>query len=310
MCSGSGSSGIEAIQPTRPAEATHLVRCVVLAAAGLGLAMAASALPFVQSTVYAQAGREAADNQYTVGPLAGVLTASNSYDDSGSSPAYGEWQASGNSNAGTLMYGLEPAVGSVQADAQVEVKNFLAKASATGGATLRYYFEIKPVDPLAHPELLELPVSFAASGHGEVSGAGRIIGSAALSVAGFPASRFSFSYEGSSDSRSFGDSVTLPLSVNVTGASYLVVLSATASAYNFAYPYGTAQSQAAVSVDPVIGFDQTAFDQQQGGQSFDLAGAYSIIYSAVPVPEPSNAALLTAGLIGLLGGVRRRLPVR
>lgn len=67
-----------------------------------------------------------------------------------------------------------------------------------------------------------------------------------------------------------------------------MVLSATASAFDFAYPAGSAESQAAVSVDPVIRFDQAAFDAQYGSQSFDLAAAYTIEYSTVPVPEPSR----------------------
>lgn len=280
--------------PTRDCFAARATRTGAVLAS-LCAATAASALPFAVSTVYLQAGRLAGDNQVTVGPAAGLLAGSNSHDAAGVSPLHGAWQEAASTSASTHLSGLDFAVGLAVADAQVSVTNTPAQATATGSAMLSYYLEITLKDPAAHPDVLQVPVSFSATGHGEISdGFGRIFGSAALSAQGFPYASFRFSYEGAADSRSFNDSVTLPLAVGGE-SSHIVTLVATATAYNFAMIGQSAGSQASVSVDPVIRFDQSAFDAQRGDATFDLTQAYSLNFSTVPVPEPAAAWLLLAG---------------
>ena len=59
-------------------------------------------------------------------------------------------------------------------------------------------------------------------------------------------------------------------------------------------------------VDPSFTFDQAAFDQQMGTNTYRLDDYYQIVFSPnVPVPEADTYALMLAGL-GLVGWVARR----
>jgi hypothetical protein len=63
---------------------------------------------------------------------------------------------------------------------------------------------------------------------------------------------------------------------------------------------GYYSSHVAVSVDPVIKFDQQAFDNQQGSNTFNLSDYYEIVLSSpTTVPEPSTLLLIGPGLAGL-----------
>jgi hypothetical protein len=59
-------------------------------------------------------------------------------------------------------------------------------------------------------------------------------------------------------------------------------------------------------VDPIIGFDQAAFDALYGANSFTLAEYYSLGFNAGVVPVPSAVWLLGSGLLGLVAVARRR----
>ncbi len=265
---------------------------------GLVVLSPASALNYAQSTGSVQAGRYSLDNAQYFPWAPGELSAQASYDKSDQS-SYGEWHEQATSTASTWLMGGASAMGVVSVDAMVQVSNFPAQAVASAGATLRYEFEVKAKDPLQHPDVLQVPMTYAAFGLGEISsGSGLITGWATINVPGFDSRPCSFMYEGSATSRSFSGcagSWWAP----TTGATYVVTVSGTAQASNLAYPYGTAESQAAVNVDPIIAFDQAAFDASYGADSFDLASAYSIEYSPLPVPEPASAALLALGLATL-----------
>ena len=65
------------------------------------------------------------------------------------------------------------------------------------------------------------------------------------------------------------------------------------------------------SLDPVLSFDQSAFDTQWGAASFSLEDYYTIQVSAnlVPVPEPQTYALLLIGA-ALLGWRVQRKALR
>jgi hypothetical protein len=113
------------------------------------------------------------------------------------------------------------------------------------------------------------------------------------------AREFSFEYNNVSNGRrdaSFNGSVPIDL---YTGSEYGVQVAAAC------YAAGSSASCSAW-VDPFFAFDQAAFDQQMGNDTFALNEYYQFVFSPnVPVPEPETYALMLAGL-GLVGFVVRR----
>jgi hypothetical protein len=63
-------------------------------------------------------------------------------------------------------------------------------------------------------------------------------------------------------------------------------------------------------VDPVLGFDQAAFDAQMGADTFPLAHNYEFVFSenvTAPIPEPRTYAMMLAGLMPIGWMARRRI---
>lgn len=71
------------------------------------------------------------------------------------------------------------------------------------------------------------------------------------------------------------------------------------------YNSGTS-ARCMAEVDPLIVFDQAAFDAAMGNDSFALNDYYRIAFSANIVPIPSAVWLFGSGLIGALSLVRRK----
>lgn len=57
--------------------------------------------------------------------------------------------------------------------------------------------------------------------------------------------------------------------------------------------------------DPVITFDQAAFDRRMGDRTFDLSAYFGLTMSTAAVPEPGTWALMILGF-GAIGGAMRR----
>ena len=83
---------------------------------------------------------------------------------------------------------------------------------------------------------------------------------------------------------------------------YLIEM--TASCYSVA-SIGATVGHCLAIIDPLVFFDQAAFDAELGASSFNLADYYSIEVSSV-VPVPASVWLFGSGLIGLIGIARRK----
>ncbi len=126
-----------------------------------------------------------------------------------------------------------------------------------------------------------IPVSITARAAGSVEegrggfGASVFVGN----YIGFPSNLLKMEWVGGQHSTSFDQSVTLDLTIN---NQYPVLLSAVANA---SCPSDTTLyvnddvCHASVSFYPVIRFDQAAFNQKWGSQSFHLADYYRIVFS-------------------------------
>jgi hypothetical protein len=67
-----------------------------------------------------------------------------------------------------------------------------------------------------------------------------------------------------------------------------------------------ASVQCSAAVDPLIGFDQAAFDASMGDDTFALNQYYAFAFSEnLPIPEPRVYAMLLAGLGVMLCFARR-----
>ncbi len=249
-----------------------------IAMLGLGMSVA-QAVPLATTEVYVQAGRSTSDNAYDSGPFAGPLSMITAKDEDSFSTTYGpsSWKAEsvGNTSFNTVF-----------ADAQVTATGFNAYAWASAVSSARTYFNVKLTGlPPWFPQYI--PTFFSAAGQAEVSqGFGRY--SITASVSGdpnFPAGRFRRLRDyGGVYQDSFSDGVTMYLPPNNPDNPYVINLSALVIAFaaTAGPSFETYDSVVSASVDPIIRFDQEAFDAicaQQGEECFSLSDYYKLEFS-------------------------------
>jgi hypothetical protein len=247
--------------------------------------------------VYTQAGIDNGDNQTSIGPLPRDYL-NFSEDRSGmymSSYGPAEWQAIANAQS---LLGGGPLGGSgyVNVNATVTVTN--TKASAAASAKAEFYFLSKEKStPSFTPSLL--PVSFSAFGSGSIAeGAGRFEALVTLGIPNLTGNAYHIAYEGLTHQDQFQQTTTFWLPI---GVEYVVTVLANAWAYNSAYAGQSARSSVFAEADPIIFFDQAAFDAQYSGSSFKLSDYYELEFSPNAVPIPGAVWLLGSGLAGIIG---------
>lgn len=140
------------------------------------------------------------------------------------------------------------------------------------------------VDDLENP-------SSQSSGHSGVSATGTQdnVASPSLKIETFP-----------------GDTMVIGLStfINIGGAD----LAAYDKGSNSWYSSGLMGAFAMAVVDPVFAFDQQAFDEEMGPNTYNLSDYYTFNFSPnmTSVPEPSTMLLLGTGLLCLAGLGRKK----
>jgi hypothetical protein len=264
-------------------------------------ALPAAALPPPISSGGVGCGTTADSNWDNVGPIAGSFSLN--CDRSGVStwpPPGGRWQSVAGAVTGYVVSEDGAATGIADASASVLVEGTLRDSAEAGASASIHYqvaFEALAAPPFAPPKIAIL---YTASGEASVSGADSwffYIGST-LGVDNFPYAQFQRQSVQGAVSASFSGSATL-----------WVAPSAVADAHVYAICNLTRTSPGSgdcqANADPVISFDQAAFDALYGADTFDLASAYRIAFSPA-VPEAATAWMWLSGLAGLLAARRRK----
>lgn len=213
--------------------------------------------------------------------------------------------AEGSASAG---FGSLPQIGLTSAGAST-VSTY-GHASAGFSSEVLFFLEIQPIGTLpgTSPSLIPILLSASGAGYAEASddhSLASTLGRVDISGWQLPSAReFSFEYNNVSDGRrdaSFNGSVPIDLYI---GSEYGVQVAAACSTASLGSATGTSASCSAW-VDPLFAFDQAAFDQQMGNDTFALNEYYQFVYSP-NVPVPAAAWLLGSGLLGLIGVARRK----
>jgi hypothetical protein len=212
-------------------------------------------------------------------------------------------------------------IGIAETAGEIATNNGIAEAGFSASA--QYHFEIQPVAtvPGAAPSLL--PVTFSAHGEGFSERVGyslsRSIGVAQLfgSPVSFADGYVEFRTEvvdeiayDPVDSEYQGGGFDIARSLRLYPLYTYGVIVSTAC-YMWAGPVGqnaAASAGCGAFVDPLLSFDQAAFDDLMGSATFPLSDYYRFVFSenvGSVVPIPATAWLLVGGL-GVLGLLRRR----
>lgn len=238
---------------------------------------------------------------------------------SSGSTAWGPYiaHAEGTSSAG---FGAIPQVGIATASAFASSDN--GTASSYLYSNISFSFQVQLINSQSNPGLTLIPVATSAQGTGyaERTGFGYAESKAVVQVNGsnLDFGDVHFSYDAyvvdeiAFDPVDFeNQTVTLDgtQSANlIVGDVYTVQISS--SCESWVAPIGGQSAGASGGctawVDPSFAFDQAAFDQQMGANTYRLDDYYEIVFSPnVPVPEANAYALMLAGL-SLVGWIARR----
>ena len=243
----------------------------------LGIPFAdAQTFPLATTEVYVQAGRTTTSNAYDSGPVPGPLSMITAVDQDSWTTMYGESSFKAESIGNTGF-------NAVFADAQVTAKGFNAYGYASAVSSARIYFNVELTGlPPWFPQYI--PTFFSATGAASISqGTGKYsIGASVSGDPNFPASRFSRLRDwGRVYEDSFSDSVTMYLPPNNPNNPYVIDLYALVIAYagTAGPPFDSYDSVVSAHVDPIIRFDQAAFDAMYGANSFRLADYYKLEFS-------------------------------
>jgi len=168
-------------------------------------------------------------------------------------------------------------------------------------ATFDYYAQIVPITPLGQQWVNRtIPMNI----------------SVFLHVNGSAKAKVQVRYEGeyltlineSVETQTGGqvDSISRVMPRNLrVGETIHSTLFADARAFETYKPQALAK-QSTAAADPLFEFNQSAFDELMGGNTFLLADNFALVYSPGMIPEPSSAALMMLALAVLSVHLTRR----
>jgi len=233
--------------------------------------------------------------------------------------AWGPYIAHAEGNTSS-EFGAIPQIGIATASTSASSDN--GTASSYIYSNIQLYFQTQLINSQIDPGLNFIPVLISAegAGHSDRTGFGLAESKGTVQVSGsnlnFQPLLFEFDAyvvdeiafdpvdsENQTDSFDGSESVSL-----ITGDVYTVTIFS--SCESWVAPIGGQSAGATAGctswVDPFFAFDQAAFDQQMGGDTYRLDEYYQFVFSPnVPVPETETYALMLAGL-GLVGFAARR----
>lgn len=210
---------------------------------------------------------------------------------------------------------------SVSASATTDTQGRGMEAWSGGAGEYKGYFHIALLQ--AAPFVpTGIPIDFFAEGAGSISGSGTWLNAAwtghgSVFVYAILTDAFgtmlvyqSISQEVSGPFNARFDTPSAPVFLPPGGPYYGVYLSATAAAFGSSIlQTDSTTTSVTASADPVITFDQAAFDAQYGAGAFNLADYYAIVFtsdfSSQSIPEPDPRLTLSIGIF-VLAGMRLR----
>lgn len=239
---------------------------------------------------------------------------------SSGSTAWGPYiaHAEGNSSAG---FGAIPHAGITTASTFASSDN--GTASSYLYSNVSFSFQVQLINVQTDPGLALIPLSTSAQGTGYVerTGFGYAESKGTVQVSGnnLGFGDVHFSYDAYVvDEIAFDpvDSENQTATLDGAKSANLVIDSVytvdiSSSCESWVAPIGGQSAGASAGctawVDPSFAFDQVAFDQQMGANTYRLDDYYQIIFSPnVPVPEANTYVLMLAGLVWVGWIARRR----